>query len=99
MNLPITLGLLLDTSGSEQTCSARFRTPGRVSCAACCERATKRMIISFDTDVDLLADLTDDRGVLTAPSTRHASTPAAAATSPDNPGPVPSGGEGRDESL
>jgi VWFA-related protein len=63
-NLPITLGLLLDTSGSEtymlsveKEAASRFLT--RVM-----RKSDLAMVMSFDLDVDLLADFTDDRGRL-----------------------------------
>jgi VWFA-related protein len=61
---PITLGLLIDTSGSEQNRlgaeqEAASRFLGRVM-----RKGDEGMVISFDTDVDLLADFTDDLGIL-----------------------------------
>jgi VWFA-related protein len=63
-NLPITLGLLLDTSGSESFMlpvekEAASRFLGRVM-----RKGDLAMVMSFDLDVDLLADFTDDRGRL-----------------------------------
>jgi VWFA-related protein len=63
-NLPITLGMLMDTSGSEYYMlsaekEAASRFLGRVL-----RKGDLAMIMSFDTDVDLLADFTDDRGML-----------------------------------
>lgn len=63
-NLPITLGLLIDTSGSEMdTLSAEkeaaSRFLGRVM-----RKGDLAMVMSFDLDVDLLANFTDDRSRL-----------------------------------
>jgi VWFA-related protein len=63
-NLPITLGILMDTSGSEYYMlsaekDAASRFLGRVL-----RKGDLAMIMSFDTDVDLLADFTDDRAML-----------------------------------
>ncbi len=63
-NLPITLGILMDTSGSEYFMlsaekDAASRFLGRVM-----RKGDEAMVLSFDTDVDLLADFTSDRGVL-----------------------------------
>jgi len=63
-DLPITLGMLIDTSGSEYYMlsaekDAASRFLGRVL-----RKGDLAMVMSFDTDVDLLADFTDDRGVL-----------------------------------
>ncbi len=60
VKLPITMGLLIDTSGSEQNRlgaeqEAASRFLGRVL-----RKGDEGMVISFDTDVDLLADFTDD---------------------------------------
>jgi hypothetical protein len=60
-NLPITLGMLIDTSGSEYYMlsaekEAASRFFGRVM-----RKGDLAMVLSFDTDVDLLADFTDDR--------------------------------------
>ena len=62
--LPITLGLLIDTSGSEtnrlpaeQDAASQFLT--RVM-----RKGDEAMVISFGMDVDLLADFTDDRDKL-----------------------------------
>src|SRR6202035_5844953 len=63
-NLPITLGLLVDTSGSEYYMlsaekEAASRFLGRVM-----RKGDLAMVMSFDTDVDLLADFTEDRSRL-----------------------------------
>ncbi len=63
-DLPITLGMLMDTSGSEYYMlsaekDAASRFFGRVL-----RKGDLGMVMSFDTDVDLLADFTDDRSVL-----------------------------------
>ena len=63
-DLPITLGMLMDTSGSEYYMlsaekDAASRFFGRVL-----RKGDLAMVMSFDTDVDLLADFTDDRGLL-----------------------------------
>jgi VWFA-related protein len=63
-NLPITLGLLIDTSGSETFMlpvekEAASRFLGRVM-----RKGDLAMVMSFDLDVDLLADFSDDRGRL-----------------------------------
>ena len=64
VTLPITLGLLIDTSGSEQN-----RLPAEQDAATrFLERVMKKgdmaMVISFDLDVDLLSDFTDDRHII-----------------------------------
>jgi VWFA-related protein len=64
VNLPITLGILMDTSGSmdrilhaEQDAASRFVR--RVM-----RKNDEAMVISFDLDVNLLADFTQDSAVL-----------------------------------
>jgi VWFA-related protein len=62
--LPITLALLIDTSGSEQN-----RLPAEQDAASrfltqVLRKGDEAMVISFDTDVDLLSDFTDDHGQL-----------------------------------
>jgi len=63
-DLPITLGLLVDTSGSEYYMlsaekEAASRFLGRVM-----RKGDLAMVMTFDTDVDLLADFTEDRSRL-----------------------------------
>jgi VWFA-related protein len=58
------MGLLIDTSGSEQN-----RLPAEQEAASrfltrVLRKGDEGMVISFDTDVDLLADFTDDLGQL-----------------------------------
>lgn len=62
--LPITLGLLIDTSGSEQN-----RLPAEQDAASrflsqVMRKGDEAMILSFDLDVDLLSDFTEDRAQL-----------------------------------
>ncbi len=64
VTLPITIGLLIDTSGSEQ-----YRLPAEQDAAGrFLERVMKKgdeaMVISFDLDVNLLADFTDDKHII-----------------------------------
>jgi VWFA-related protein len=63
-NLPITLGLLIDTSGSEEGTlgaeqEAAIRFLNRVL-----RKGDLAMVISFDSDADLLSSFTDDRMML-----------------------------------
>ena len=64
VTLPITLGLLIDTSGSEQN-----RLPAEQDAATrFLERVMKKgdeaMVISFDLDVNLFSDFTDDKHII-----------------------------------
>ena len=64
VTLPVTLGLLIDTSGSEQ-----YRLPAEQDAASrfldrVMKKGDEAMVISFDLDVDLLADFTDDKHII-----------------------------------
>lgn len=85
--LPITLGLLIDTSGSEQN-----RLPAEQEAATrflnrVLRKGDEAMVISFDVDVDLLSDFTDDRAQLDrAIRSARINAPQVSMT---NPGPLP----------
>ena len=63
-NLPITLGLLIDTSGSETFMLPAEKDAGSRFLARVLRKGDLAMVMTFDLDVDLLADFTDDRGIL-----------------------------------
>jgi len=85
--LPITLGLLIDTSGSEQN-----RLPAEQEAATAflnrvLRKGDEAMVISFDVDVDLLSDFTEDRAQLDrAIRSARINAPMVSMT---NPGPLP----------
>jgi VWFA-related protein len=92
MQLPITLGLLLDTSGSEERMLSSIQDAGARFLHRVLKKGDEAMIISFDTDVDLLADLTDDRPILDrAINKARINTPGGGFYG-GNPGPVPGAG-------
>jgi VWFA-related protein len=64
VTLPITLALLLDTSGSEQFMLGAIQDMGGQFLGRVLRKGDEALIMSFDTDVDLLSDWTDDRGLL-----------------------------------
>src|SRR6201998_63411 len=64
VTLPITLALLLDTSGSEQFMLGAIQQMGGRFLDRVLRKGDEALVMSFDTDVDLLADWTDDRGLL-----------------------------------
>jgi len=64
VTLPITLGLLLDTSGSEQYMLGAIQDGATSFLNRVMRKGDEAMIISFDLDVDLLADFTEDRSQL-----------------------------------
>ena len=63
-NLPITLGILMDTSGSEYYMLSAEKEAASRFLARVLRKGDLAMVMSFDTDVDLLADFTDDRAML-----------------------------------
>src|ERR1700722_5350400 len=63
-DLPITLGILIDTSGSEYYMLSGEKEAGSRFLARVLRKGDLAMVMTFDTDIDLLADFTDDRGVL-----------------------------------
>jgi VWFA-related protein len=63
-NLPITLGMLLDTSGSEEFMLSAEKDAGSRFLARVMRKGDLAMVMSFDLDVDLLADFSDDRAML-----------------------------------
>jgi len=90
-NLPITLGILLDTSGSEYFMLSAEKEAGSRFLARVMRKGDLSMIMSFDTDIDLLADFTEDRGMLDRAINRaQINAPSGGIT----PGPIPSSGSG-----
>jgi VWFA-related protein len=87
VTLPITMGLLLDTSGSEQYMLGAIQDAGGRFLGRVLRKGDEAMVMSFDTDVDLLSDFTDDRAQLDR-AIRHAriNSPGRVGI---NPGPVP----------
>jgi VWFA-related protein len=61
VTMPITLGLLIDTSGSEQYRLGAEQEAASRFVEHVMKKGDMAMVISFDLDVDLLADFTDDR--------------------------------------
>src|SRR5207253_9850015 len=63
-NLPITLRLMIDTSGSEQNTLGAEQEAAVRFLSRVLRKGDLAMVVSFDTDSDLLADLTDDQSRL-----------------------------------
>src|SRR5437870_5742169 len=59
-SLPITLGLLIDTSGSEQRMLPAEQEAASRFLARVLRKGDLAMVVSFDLDVDLLSDFTSD---------------------------------------
>src|SRR3984893_15096393 len=95
-NLPITLGILIDTSGSEYyTLNAEKEAASRFL-ARVMRKGDLAMVMSFDTDVDLLADFTEDRSRLDRAINRaQINAPGSGAIIAQGPLPT-SGGGGTD---
>jgi VWFA-related protein len=62
--LPITLGLLIDTSGSETNTLGAEQEAAVRFLSRVMRKGDLAMVVSFDSDSDLLADLTDDQSRL-----------------------------------
>jgi len=61
VTLPLTLGLLIDTSGSERNRLGAEQEAATRFLERVMRKGDEAMVISFDFDVDLLQDFTDDR--------------------------------------
>jgi VWFA-related protein len=85
-NLPITLGLLIDTSGSETYMLSVEKDAGSRFLKRVMRKGDLAMVMSFDLDVDLLADFTDDHGRLDRAINRAQGNAAAGGI---GQGPVP----------
>jgi VWFA-related protein len=92
MQLPITLGLLLDTSGSEQRMLSAIQDAGSRFLHRVLRKGDEAMVISFDSDVDLLADFTDDRPILDRAINKARINIPGGGYLGGNPGPVPGAG-------
>ncbi len=91
-DLPITLGILIDTSGSEYYMLSGEKEAGSRFLARVLRKGDLAMIMSFDTDVDLLADFTDDRAMLNRAINRaQVNVPVGGIIAQ---GPLPSSGTG-----
>jgi VWFA-related protein len=88
VTLPITLALLLDTSGSEQFMLGAIQDMGGRFLDRVLRKGDEALVMSFDTDVDLLSDWTDDRGQLDR-AIRKTRINAPMSGGMINPGPVP----------
>jgi VWFA-related protein len=88
VTLPITLALLLDTSGSEQFMLGAIQDMGGRFLDRVLRKGDEALVMSFDTDVDLLSDFTDDRGQLDR-AIRKTRINAPMGGGMINPGPVP----------
>lgn len=90
VTLPITLGLLLDTSGSEQNMLYAIQDAGSRFMNRVLRKGDEAMVLSFDTDVDLLSDFTEDRAQLDR-AIHRSRINAPMGGGMINPGPLPTG--------
>jgi VWFA-related protein len=88
VTLPITLALLLDTSGSEQNMLGAIQDAGSAFLDRVLRKGDEALVISFDTDVDLLSDFTDDRGQLERAVRKSRINAPSGGSIAGNPGPV-----------
>ena len=85
--LPITLGLLIDTSGSEQYMLEAEKAAATQFLNQILKPKDEAMVMSFDLDANLLADWTTDKGELDR-AVRRAQINAPFAPGPTTPGPI-----------
>jgi VWFA-related protein len=86
--LPITMALLLDTSGSEQDNLGAIQEAGSSFLRRILRKGDEAMVMSFDSDVDLLSDFTDDRAQLDRAIHRSRINIPSGGSIGGNPGPV-----------
>jgi VWFA-related protein len=86
--LPITMALLLDTSGSEQDNLGAIQEAGSSFLRRILRKGDEALVMSFDSDVDLLSDFTDDRAQLDRAVHRSRINIPSGGSIGGNPGPV-----------
>ena len=91
VTLPITLGLLMDTSGSEQYMLGAIQDGAGSFLNRVMRKGDEAMVMSFDLDVDLLSDFTDDRSQLNR-AIHHAQINTGGGGGPVTPGTIPQSG-------
>ncbi len=88
VSLPITLALLLDTSGSEQFMLGAIQDAGSAFLSRVLRKGDEALVMSFDSDVDLLSDFTDDRAQLERAVRRTRINIPGGGSIAGNPGPI-----------
>lgn len=88
VTLPITLALLLDTSGSEQYMLSSIQDAGTRFLDRVLRKGDEALVMSFDSDVDLLADFTEDRAQLDRGIRKARINIPSAGSIGNNPGPI-----------
>jgi len=90
VDIPLTLGILVDTSGSMANILGAEQETGSRFLKQVMRPKDEAMVISFDLDVDLLADFTEDTSLL-ARAIRRTVINTAGGGGPATPGTVPNG--------
>ena len=88
VTLPITLAMLLDTSGSEQYMLGAIQEAGGRFINRVLRKGDEALVMSFDSDVDLLSDFTDDRGQLDRAIRKARINMPSGGSIASNPGPI-----------
>jgi VWFA-related protein len=88
VTLPITLALLLDTSGSEQFMLPSIQDAGGRFVERVLRKGDEALVMSFDSDVDLLSDFTDDRGQIDRAIRKARINVPSGGSIGNNPGPI-----------
>jgi VWFA-related protein len=88
LTLPITLGLLLDTSVSESDNLSTIQDAGGRFLRRVLRKGDEAMVMSFDVDVDILSDFTDDKNILQHAINKARIGSASAGSIANNPGPI-----------
>jgi VWFA-related protein len=88
VTLPITLGLLIDTSGSERNRLGAEQEAATRFMERVMRKGDEAMVISFDFDVDLLVDFTDNPAQIARAI--HRARIGAVSGGVMTPGPIPS---------
>jgi VWFA-related protein len=93
MNLPLTLAILIDTSGSQQTILGAEQDTASRFIHEIMRKRDEAIVISFDFDVNLLADFTEDTAVLER-AIRKTQINAVSSGGVVTPGTIPQGNNG-----
>lgn len=93
MNLPITLGILIDTSGSMQEILGAEQDTASRFVKEIMRKKDEAIVVSFDFDLNLLADFTEDTAVLER-AIRRTEINAVSSGGVVTPGTLPQGSNG-----
>jgi VWFA-related protein len=91
--LPLTIGMLIDTSGSEESMIGAEQQAAIQFLQRVMQKKDEAMLITFDLDIDLLADWTGEQSDLDH-AIRRAKINTGGGGGPITPGPFPGSGGG-----